>query len=332
MVRLCRTLGMITLALLLVRCGSSEAPQQQAVTQATSPEASIARSQAAPDPTGVPTILRGHIIPNIPSAASTLAVDVHAVDPMGKSVALEYQWFVGGYPIDGATGPRLPPGSFARGDEVSVEVTPMADGRVGLVWTADPVEIGNSPPHVSGLGIQPSPATRREPLKVVVNLDDPDGDEVTVSYQWIKNGMPISGATQATLDPSHYGRGDLLSVEIVATDGEDSTPPLRSAEVDVLPAAPKFVSQAAPTNWKDGRFRYQAQAVHPDGGALQYTLSENAPQGMRINSKTGLVEWEPDPSQSGNFVFQIIVEDPEGARVAQPITLTIEKPPEGQQQ
>jgi hypothetical protein len=44
---------------------------------------------------------------------------------------------------------------------------------------------------------------------------------------------------------------------------------------------------------------------------------------MRINSESGLVEWEPNASQSGTFAFQVVVEDPEGSKVAQPITLTI---------
>ena len=325
LIRLGRALGMITLALFLARCGGSDRPQgEQAVTQPETSQAAGPSEQSTPDVTGVPTIFRGHIIPSLPTSASTLAIDVRAVDPMGKAVTLEYQWIVDGFPMVDGTGPRLPPGEFERGQTVSVKVKPIAGGRTGPVWEASPVEIGNSPPRVRRLGIQPSPATRREPLRVIADVADPDGDEVTISYQWLRNGTPIPGATQPTLDPSHYRRRDLLSVEIVATDGEDSTPSLRSHEVDVLPAAPKFVSKAAPTHFKDGRFRYQARAVHPDGNAeLHYTLSDEAPQGMRINSESGLVEWEPNASQSGTFAFQIVVEDPEGSKVAQPITLTI---------
>ena len=327
LIRLGRALGMITLALFLARCGGSESTQgEQAVTQAETSQAAGPSEQTTPDVTGVPTIFRGHIIPSLPRATSTLVIDLRTADPMGKAVTLEYQWIVDGFPIVDGTGPRLPPGEFERGQTVTVKVTPMAGGRTGPVWEASPVEIGNSPPTVRRLGIQPSPATRREPLRVIADVADPDGDEVTLSYQWLRNGTPIPDATQATLDPSHYRRRDLLSVEIVATDGEDSTPSLRSHEVDVLPAAPKFVSKAAPTHFKDGRFRYQARAMHPDGNAeLHYTLSDEAPQGMRINSESGLVEWEPNPTQSGSFAFQIIVEDPEGSRVAQPITLTIGK-------
>ena len=322
--RLGRALGMITLALLLARCGSSAGPQEQAASPETSQQAAGPSAQTtAPDAISVPTIVQGYIIPGLPTATSTLAVQVQAVDPLGKGVSFRYRWFLDGSPIFGATGPQLPPGEFVRGQTVTVEVTPVAGGQTGPVWEAPPVEIGNSPPRVRRLGIQPSPATRREPLRAIADVADPDGDEVTVSYQWLRNGTPLSGATGATLDPSHYRRRDLLSVEVVATDGEDSTPPLRSHEVDVLPAAPTFVSRVAPTDFKDGRFRYQARAVHPDGNAVRYTLSEAAPRGMRIDAGTGLVEWEPKASQTGTYAFQVIVEDPEGAKVAQPITLKI---------
>ena len=318
---------MITLALLLSQCDRSDEREAQGDSQGVGRQINRGAEESAP-PRGsaeLPTISGGYIIPRLPNVSSTLTVDVRVVDPLGEPVSLQYQWFVAGRPIRGATAPSLPPGQFVRREVVSVEVSPVAGNRIGPVWEAPPVEIGNAPPTVRRVYIHPSPATRRQPLEVVADVADPDGDEVTVSHQWLLNGTPIPGATEATLDPNHYRyqRGDWISVELVATDGEDSTPSLRSPEVDVLPAAPTFVSQVAATDFRDGRFHYQARAVHPDGRSLRYRLSEDAPEGMRVASDTGLVEWEPNPSQTGTFAFQVIVEDPEGARVAQPVTLSI---------
>ncbi len=325
--RLCRALGLITLAVLLAQCGSSGGPDEQAtITSGSLQSSQVGRPSAERRAAAsVPRIVRGHIIPRLPNATSTLALDLRAVDRLRESVTFRYRWMLEGRPILGGMGAQLPPGEFSRGQSVSVEVTPVAGGRTGPVWQAPPVEIGNAPPRVRRLEIQPSPPTRREPVRAVVEVADPDGDAVTVSYQWLRNGTPISGATEATLAPSHFNRGDWLSVEVIASDGQDATPPLRSHQVDVLPAAPKFVSRVAPTDFKEGRFRYQGRALHPDGKPLRYSLSREAPQGMRIHPQTGLVEWDPDPSQTGTFAFQVIVEDPVGAKVAQPITLTIEK-------
>ncbi|MFQ5803139.1 MAG: putative Ig domain-containing protein [Candidatus Methylomirabilales bacterium] len=322
--RLCRALGLITLAVLLARCGSSGGPDDSGSPQGSQAGGPSAE-RPAPASASVPRIVRGHIIPILPNATSTLALDIQAVDPLRESITFRYRWMREGRPILGATRPQLPPGEFSRGQTVSVEVTPVVGGRTGPLWKAPSVEIGNAPPSVRRLEIQPTPPTRREAVRAVVEVADPDEDQVTITYQWLRNGTPISGATEATLAPSHYKRGDLLSIQVIASDGQDATPPLRSHQVDVLPAAPKFVSRVAPTDFKDGRFRYQGRALHPDGKPLRYSLSREAPRGMRIHPQTGLVEWDPNPSQTGTFAFQVIVEDPVGAKVAQPITLTIEK-------
>lgn len=320
MSRLCRVLGMITIAGLLAQCGSPTEHQEQPVSRTGSPAVTERPALAS---TSVPTVRRGQILPALPNVTSTLLVNLQAVDPLGEPITLHYQWLLGEETIAGATEAQLPLGDFLRGQSVSVEVTPVADGRTGPVWRAPPVRIGNAPPRVDRLEITPSPATRREVVKAVTEVSDPDGDEVTLSYQWLRNGTPIPGATEATLAPDHFQRGDWLAVQVVASDWQDAATPLRSKQVDVLLAAPKFVSQVTPENFKGGRFRYQAQAVHPDEKPLHFTLSGKAPPGMQIDAETGLVEWEPGPSEKGTFVFQVIVEDPNGAKVAQPITLTI---------
>ncbi len=38
---------------------------------------------------------------------------------------------------------------------------------------------------------------------------DLDGDQLTYRYQWLRNGTPIGGATNATLDLALAGNGDL---------------------------------------------------------------------------------------------------------------------------
>ncbi|MFQ5656837.1 MAG: putative Ig domain-containing protein [Candidatus Methylomirabilales bacterium] len=327
--RLWLALGMITLALLLAQCSSSVDPHEREGGQAGNPAdsraARLSAVRPASAPAKVPTVVEGHIVPIRPTATSTLSLDIRAVDPLREAVTFRYRWILDGQPMFGGIRAQLPPGEFVRGQTVSVEVTPIAGGRSGPVWTAPPVEIVNAVPGVQRLEIQPSPVSRREAVRAVVEVVDPDGDKVKVSYQWLRNGTPIAGATEATLAPSYYRQRDLLSVEVTATDGQDATPPLRSHQVDVLPAAPKFVSRVAPTDFKEGRFRYQARAMHPDNKPLRYSLSREAPRGMRIHPQTGRVEWDPDPSQRGTFAFQVIVEDPDGAKVAQPITLTIEE-------
>ena len=70
---------------------------------------------------------------------------------------------------------------------------------------------------------------------------DPDGDQLTYSYQWTKNGADIAGATGATLDLAVSGfgdRGDEIAVRVTASDGSLNSDPLTSASVTVVNSAP----------------------------------------------------------------------------------------------
>jgi len=50
----------------------------------------------------------------------------------------------------------------------------------------------------------------------------------------------------------------------------------------------------------------------------------SAPEGMTIDSETGLITWQiSDQQRVGKFEFEIIARDPEGAQAVQPMTLLL---------
>lgn len=63
-------------------------------------------------------------------------------------------------------------------------------------------------------------------------------EELVFSYQWLRNGAPIAGATSAFLDLSDStrgARGDAISVEVVAQRGDARGTPARSVPITVAP-------------------------------------------------------------------------------------------------
>src|SRR5436190_16488425 len=57
-------------------------------------------------------------------------------------------------------------------------------------------------------------------------FSDADGDGLSYSYQWYKNGVALSGETSSTLDLSVAGNGnksDLIKVVVSASDGTASS-------------------------------------------------------------------------------------------------------------
>jgi fibro-slime domain-containing protein/RHS repeat-associated protein len=75
----------------------------------------------------------------------------------------------------------------------------------------------------------------------------------------------------------------------------------------------------------DLQYTYQVQAVDADNEPLVYSL-ETKPQGMQINSATGLITWNPGISQVGTHNVVVKVTDPRGAFDTQSFTVTVVDP------
>jgi hypothetical protein len=70
-------------------------------------------------------------------------------------------------------------------------------------------------------------------------------------------------------------------------------------------------------------YEYTVTAEDPDEDEVKFSLS-SAPEGMTIDSDSGLIRWQiSDQQQGGTYNFEVIAIDPEGAQSVQPITLTL---------
>src|SRR6185369_2337726 len=75
----------------------------------------------------------------------------------------------------------------------------------------------------------------------------------------------------------------------------------------------------------DQQYKYQVEAVDTDNEQLVYSLL-TAPQGMQINSATGLITWNPSINQVGTHDVVVKVADPRGGFDTQSYTLTVVDP------
>ena len=110
----------------------------------------------------------------------------------------------------------------------------------------------NTAPVVDSVSITPASPTTAQLLTANVTSHDPDGDSLTTSYQWTRNGTDIGGATGATLNLATAGngdKGDLIRVRATVSDGTASSAPVTSAPVTVqntAPTASVLLSPASP--------------------------------------------------------------------------------------
>jgi autotransporter-associated beta strand protein len=204
------------------------------------------------DPVTSIAVTVGHALPVIdsvtvtpanPLPTDTLTTAVVSHDDSGDPVTYTYQWLKNDNPIPGATGATLALGGIGKkGDRIVVQVTPIAAGTItGFAVRSTAAIVGDTAPVIDSVTVTPTNPRTRDTLTATPASHDADGDPVTYSYQWLKNGSPIAGATGATLDlgqPGNGNRGDHIAVRVTPNDGTLDGAAVTSAAVTVLDSAP----------------------------------------------------------------------------------------------
>jgi large repetitive protein len=73
-------------------------------------------------------------------------------------------------------------------------------------------------------------------------------------------------------------------------------------------------------------YKYQVKAVDLEGDTLTYTLGRR-PNGMIVNSETGLITWTPNATQLGTQIIDVLVTDAQGAVSTQTYNLVVGSSP-----
>lgn len=160
--------------------------------------------------------------PSTPTAGGDLIVEIiePAVDPEGAELSLSYRWSVDGAEAPAHDGPRVPAEALLRGARWSVEVWANDGAQDGPPATAEAV-VGNAAPTLT-VSISPTRLSLLDLAVAVVEAADPDGDRLTISYRWLRNGGEAAAGVDS-LPLADFSFGDLLTVEVTAVDTEGGT-------------------------------------------------------------------------------------------------------------
>jgi hypothetical protein len=272
------------------------------------------------DTAAVPAISSVEILPEKPSRSSLLETMVKFGQPETSEV--RYRWIKNGKEIMGAAESTLGQDNFYKGDTITVEVTPYLGQVNGKPVQSNPIIIANSPPVLKSFTIAPMPAYSKDELTANLDMFDADSDYVRSSYQWKKGKEDIPGATDATLAPDYFKKGDSIGCQARVSDGEAPEVSYYSNEIEILNSAPLITSQPSAEKIEGWSYEYQAVADDPDEDKVEFSLL-SAPEGMTIDSETGLIKWQISAQQEGSHTFEVIARDPEGAQSVQPVTLSL---------
>jgi hypothetical protein len=206
----------------------------------------------------------------------------------------------------------------ASADKLRVEIGEQgqdeADDYRVYFWT----DIGgeqapNEAPQLAGtlLISPPSPRTIDNLNVMLAAVTDPDGDPITTSVTWTKNGIAIAGETNNELPSAQHAKGDLIAVEVVLSDGKNSTS--LAAQTRILNSPPLVLAGDDMLHVFGTPFQLQGQATDADGDPLTINWSVDA-QPFSANTQIDLpLQLNPQVSYSeqGEFVLMLEVSDGE---------------------
>ena len=165
------------------------------------------------------------------------------------------------------------------------------DGRLYVAGSSPDVVAAlanNSAPTIDSVSFSPMPVHTDDLLQASVVPHDPEGDTLTLSYEWSRNGAVIPGATTAGLDLSGSGAGDrddTIALRVTASDGQLSTTANASIVVaDSAPTVSVALNETSPTT--NALLTATATASDPDGDSLTYTFKWQV-NGVTFETATG---------------------------------------------
>ncbi len=303
----------------------SPAPSSGSSSQSGSQSGSPSPSPAAgADGNRPPIVTSAKLTANSLTRRDNVSVDVNVDDPDGDRVTVRYQWLADDSPIEGQTGASLALSALRRGDRVSVDVIPVdMRGLAGPVYHTGTIEIGNTPPGVTRIVLEPAVARAGDPLHVMVEGSDPDGDPVKYVFQWWRNGDLVAATTKdddrRTLATEGFTRGDSIVAGVTPYDAAGPGKVAYSEPV-VLANRPPVITSSPTAPTGQGAFEYTVTATDPDNDPLTYKLG-TAPAGMTIDAATGKIAWQVPAGFTSPQQVRVSVDDGNQGQAFQEFTL-----------
>ena len=199
----------------------------------------------------LPTVATAVLNPTTPNTSNTVQVFGTAwYDDDGDSEDYDVVWYVNGSAV-GAQSPDpmvLSSSEIVRGDTVYATLTPTDAYGSGTMVTSSTITVVNKVPSSPTIAITPNPPGEDDTLtcNIVTPSVDDDGDTVTYTYAWYRNGSLVGGQTASTFPASSTTYADVFYCTVVPGDGYGTGDLATSATIAIqdlnAPAAPTINS------------------------------------------------------------------------------------------
>lgn len=292
--------------LLFISCSSEKLTDSTKKSSEKESRTASEQSQPFVSPKSEPYSLE--ITPVNASRNSTLKVIAQGF----KLSDAKIEWLVNGQLTQSPISSQFNARETKKGDNVQVKAV-IEDKEI----LSNIIEIKNAPPEIIRVKILPEIFKPGDTLNVDVSASDIDGDEVSIAYDWTKNGEPVGNSKRLDVP---LKRGDKISVRITPFDGElYGSTVILNREIKNMPP---MIIEDKKYHFDGKVYTYQIKATDPDGDTLTYTLKQ-APKGMVIDKTTGLITWQASEKDKNRYPVTVQVTDGQGGEALYNFDITI---------
>ena len=204
-----------------------------------------------------PTISEATISNSDPTTSTNLTLSWEYDDVDGDQEALaSITWLRNGIAVSAhADLAALPASATKRGESWSAQISTSDGSASSPPMSTQPIVIGNELPAITNLTISSSSEGQPDalhPLTVAFAEGDADGDAISTTLEWKRDGFTVSALANLTTVPAEYiGVGQRWTVVVVAMDGFDGKTSRESGILTITNIPPAADFTAPPTLFSD---------------------------------------------------------------------------------
>ncbi|MGB9694218.1 MAG: hypothetical protein ACPLYF_05180, partial [Fervidobacterium sp.] len=284
-----------------------------------------------------PQALNLTITPSNPTTTDNLVANYTYYDPDGDPEnGTEIRWYKNGeLQTQFNDALEVPANETAKGETWYFTVKPKDGTEFGELQTSPNVTIQNSSPQITYIAITPDPAYTNDTLTVYLTTSDADEDNITITYQWQKYNtterkwQDIPEATNETLGPENFIKGDKIKVICTPYDGEDYGAP-QEANLTISNAQPEIVDyypiEEDVTISEGESQEFNVTCLDIDEDYLNITWYIYYSNGTLKETATGeSYTFNTTTGSAGTYTIQVIVTDGQDETFHE-WTLTVQQP------
>ena len=155
---------------------------------------------------------------------------------------------------------------------------------------------GDRPLQILQIAFVPVHPVSSDDLRVVPAVTDGSLDDIDYQYQWVVNNNPVADVSGDQLTHDHFRKRDWVYCRVKAAQRGTSRESawIKSNLVGIGNTPPSMTPLPVGNFTVPGVFRYRIEAIDYDQDELTYELLSPLDAGIRLDPRTGRMEWKID--------------------------------------